>query len=63
MFLQEFRVGSDRRRMIGKQSMLFHKLLQGTDISIGECLFKANVLEHIWNLTLLRCYLVFGALS
>ena len=38
--------------------MLFHKSLKVgvTDASIRQGLLEANVLEHLWDPVLLRCY-------
>lgn len=43
--------------------MLFYKSwkVAGVDASVGQGVFEANVLEHVWDLALLRCDQVLGA--
>lgn len=45
--------------------MLFHESpkVVGVDASFDYGLFKTNVLEHVWDLVLLRYYEVIGVLG
>ena len=45
--------------------MFFYGSLKvgAADARVDRGLFEANVLEHVWDLTLLRCDQVFGSLG
>ena len=56
MFLQESRVGSNRGKPQVKTGVLPQIIKgKGVDASVSQGLLEADVLEHVWDLTLVRC--------
>ena len=57
LFFSGIQDGAIQRQVSGEQQVPFPKLLKG----ISRGLFKANILECVWDLAFLRCDQVFGA--